>query len=491
MKIFLDNRKYEYELKVLIQQFEDSLIHFFDIIEYSHELTDYMILYQNNDKNQRVVGYGNIAGSDFSFEDFPRDFETTSKNAYKRVVYNGFSQAFTKNLPWGILTGIRPTKLYSEFAKVEPKENQILQFVDAFYVSIEKTEILDKIHKAQEDLLKNHKPKDMSIYISIPFCPSRCSYCTFYSNDIHKKEGLIKPYIESLEREVGETLAQPWAKGRRIDSLYFGGGTPSSLNVEDLRTLLTKMNHLIDFKKINEITFEAGRPDTIDIQKLQLLKEFGIHRISINPQTMVDSTLASIGRNHSSKEIVQSYQLSRQAGFNNINMDLILGLEDEDIQDFSHTLNTILELDPESITIHTLALKKSSELTKVIPFSRMKQQSEVVRDMMELIYKELPAKGYHPYYLYRQKNIMGGLENIGFSKKEKDSLYNIFIIEEYQNILAFGPGSISRFIYPDENRIERVANTKNLEEYIKNTDKFVELKRLEMQNESNTKTKRN
>lgn len=483
MNIYIDNIKYEYELKNIALQFSECMCNFHvitDILEVIEPKDqDYIVIHNIKDTNN-VECFGRINEQNIEVKEFPIFSEKDLKNCYKRILYRILSEFYNMTLDWGILTGIRPTKIYRELYNSFGDENKTKQqFSQITLVSDIKTQILSQINSIEQKVLGSIDPNDFSIYISVPFCPTKCSYCTFFSNEITKKSHLVQTYLDTLSYELGKVLQHNWAKKRNITSLYIGGGTPSTLDHQNLLRFFQILSKNIDLSKIKEITFEAGRPDTIDIDKLKLIRSFGVDRISINPQSMVDDTLKKIGRMHSSDEIITAYNNAREVGFSNINMDLIIGLDNEQLADMQYSIQKVLKLDPDSITIHSLALKKASDLTKTISKELISDRSPIVSKIMEYIYTELSGR-YMPYYLYRQKNILGGQENVGFSKAEKESIYNILIIEEYQNILSFGPGGVSRFIYPKENRIERISNTKNLEEYIRNIDVYINKKFQEM-----------
>lgn len=483
MKIFLENFKYEYELKVLLQSkcISEEEFLFFEIDKVDKNSDAYIILKKHDIKKELVQCEYRFKTFNKKIEDAIRPHEKTEKNSYKRLLYQFLNEYFSFTLDWGILTGIRPTKLFHEYdIRCENPEQRDYEFKNDLLISENKAKILTQIESVHQNLLQDIDQNNYSVYISVPFCPSKCDYCTFFSNDIKNKGKLTRPYIQALKKELEIVIHSQWTCERKLDSLYFGGGTPSSLNAKDLALLLEHTNQILDFSQIREITFEAGRPDTIDTEKLNILKNYGINRISINPQTMNDSTLEIIGRKHTSADIIRTFRDARMAGFNNINMDIILGLENETLDDIRHTLKVIFDLSPDSITMHSLTLKKASDLTKRIDRKTVEKQQQGIVDMITLVYEEMEKNEYLPYYLYRQKNTLGGQENVGFSKKGKESFYNIFIIEEYQNILSFGPGSVSRYVYPDENRVERISNTKNLEEYIQNLDKYIK-KKMEMQ----------
>lgn len=483
MNIYIDNVKYEYELNNIALQFSKCICRFYITTDTSEVFDtidqDYIVIHSIKPENM-VVCYGKIEEHNITYKEFPIATEKDLKNCYKRILYKVLSSVTDTTLDWGILTGIRPTKIYRELNNFFSDKNKVEQlFSQSTLVSGKKAQILGQINSVEQTIIESINPNDFSIYISVPFCPTKCNYCTFFSNEIAKKSHLVQIYLDTLSYELSKVLQHDWSKKRNITSLYIGGGTPSVLDHQNLLRFLQIISEHIELSKVKEITFEAGRPDTIDIDKLNLIRSFGINRISINPQTMVDETLKKIGRMHSSDEIINAYYNARKVGFSNINMDLIIGLDNEQFSDIQYSIQKVLELAPDSITIHSLALKKASDLTKTVSKELIADRSSIVSGIMDYIYTELSA-GYIPYYLYRQKNILGGQENVGFSKIGKESIYNILIIEEYQNILSFGPGGVSRFVYPKENRIERISNTKNLEEYIRSIDVYIDKKFQEM-----------
>lgn len=478
MIIYLDNKSYEYELKTIVQSsYYKGEISFDNIENFDLENQKDVFLYLEDDGNDGVSVFSNYNDEINSFSIKKHLYEKNIKNCYKRALYKVLYDNVDDKLLWGILTGIRPTKLYTELANKTDDVNKY--FKDTYFVDDKKIRILEKVYYSQKKILDKINANDYSIYIHIPFCPSRCSYCTFYSNDINKKSNLVKDFLNALDMELELTLKEKWAKERKHFALYIGGGTPSSLSYEDLEILFFIVNKHIDIKNLSEFTFEAGRVDTLNKEKLVLLEQNGVTRISINPQTMNNETLNKIGRNHSAEDIVDVYNLAKIIGNYSINMDIILGLEEETEDDMLRTFEKVAKLNPDSITVHTLSIKKASDLSKKLDFENEKIKfNKNISNVLEFIYEN--SISYNPYYLYRQKNIMGGHENIGMAKENNECLYNIVIMEEIQNILAFGPGSVSRFVYPKENRIERVSNTKNLESYIQNIAESVDKKRKEM-----------
>ncbi|MGB5824181.1 MAG: coproporphyrinogen dehydrogenase HemZ [Proteocatella sp.] len=490
MKIFLQNLKYEYEIHMLINSFKKLDCNFFDAALYEPNLQDdYIYIFEESTDNKldlfqkNIVCISKIGENSYNLNEACLDDKKEIRNCYKRLLYSLLSQEFNKKQPWGILTGIRPVKIINELRKNENHldMNTIKNTIKSKYlISDEKVDLMEEVSDIQKTVINKLSDDSYSIYIGIPFCPSRCNYCSFFSNDIRLKGHLRDSYLDALEKEISGTVADEWFEGKRLDSLYVGGGTPTALEDHQIERLLKFLDQTFKLDSINEITFEAGRPDTITDSKLQILKKYGINRISINPQTMVDRTLVSIGRNHDSKSIEDVYYLARKHGFENINMDIILGLSNEDIKDVEYTLKKLVELNPDSITMHTLSIKRASKLHEEPDLEEIIRQEKNIMDMVSLVYKYMGDINMKPYYLYRQKNILGGFENVGFAKENKESWYNIVIMEELQNILAFGSGSVSRFVYPSENRIERVSNIKNLESYIDKIEDMINKKRVEM-----------
>lgn len=399
------------------------------------------------------------------------DGSMLSKNEQKRNCYKVLSQATGRELDWGILTGVRPEKLFRQLVRENNlgSAKEILR--SEYLLSDEKIRLLERTYEVQKDLNCDSNPKAIGLYIGIPFCPTRCLYCSFTSNVITKEKA--SAYMKALEKEVRAVKAIMDRQGLYAESVYIGGGTPTALDDEDFEKLLslTKEHFIID--KTREWTVECGRPDTITDNKLRLISGYGAGRISINPQTMKEETLKTIGRAHTPQQIIDAYKLARKYSFV-INMDLITGLPDETPDDFRNTLETILGLDPENITVHTLAVKKASRLIEEDPDYAFRQ-AENVRKMLDEG-SELLLDKYSPYYLYRQKHMAGNFENVGYERDNTASIYNVRIMEEDQTIIALGAGGISKVYYPDENRLERVANVSNYEIYIERIDEMIQRK---------------
>lgn len=378
------------------------------------------------------------------------------KHASKLAMYDALKKATGRNLPWGSLTGIRPTKLLRD-------NNGNIELLNKKYdLPIVKGELLQRIIKNQEEFFVPEKDQ-IDIYIGIPFCKTRCTYCSFSSTDSTKGEKLMIPYVYALLKEIEDTALLLKKLNKRIRCVYIGGGTPTALT-EELFDKMLKCA-IVHFKPELEFTVEAGRPDTITERKLLSMKEAGVERISINPQSMNAETLKKIGRSHSPEEIEECFELARKIGFKTINADLIAGLPDETPEMFFYTLNKVLELKAENITVHTLALKRGS---KMFEENALTAKVEHVQEMVEGAQKILMGKGYEPYYLYRQKYMTGNFENIGYTIKGHTGVYNIDIMEETTDILALGCGAVSKRIFGD--RLERAFNFKSIYEYIGRID---------------------
>lgn len=400
--------------------------------------------------------------------------EKDYKNEVKRFLYNELKKYTAKSPDWGILTGVRPVKLAHELLDREKCENSVKKIlIQDYYLTAEKADLLLKILKCQKKILGTSDKDAIGFYIGIPFCPSRCVYCSFPSNQA--KEENISRYLLALHREIDFVAENMNEKGWYPESLYIGGGTPTILSSEQLDSLLIHTTNAFDLSHLKEFTVEAGRPDTITIEKLKVLRRHGVDRISINPQSMIASTLERIGRAHRPEDIIEAYWMTKEAGIPVINMDLIAGLPGEEVDDFVFSLESLLKLMPENITVHTLALKRASRL-KELDSEFTYKHGETVRTMLKKSNEMLYYAGYHPYYLYRQKQMTGNLENIGFAHGNTEGIYNIRIMEESQTIIALGAGGISKVYYPSENRLERVPNVSNFEIYIERLEEMLQRK---------------
>ncbi len=406
------------------------------------------------------------------------------KNAMKRFLYQLLSKISGRTLPWGILTGIRPTKLVYELLEKGKKEEAVYHHMREEYLcSDDKTAMSIKIARREAKLLEEMDYKNgYSLYIGIPFCPSTCLYCSFTSYSITKFSEYVEQYLKALEQEI--RYAATCFPDKKLTCVYFGGGTPTTLSAEQLDRLLGLVREQFDFTGVKEFCVEAGRPDSITREKLAVLRKWGVDRISINPQSMQQKTLDLIGRQHTVEQVREAFLLARETGHKNINMDIILGLPGEDKEDVVDTLRRIKELNPESLTVHTLAIKRASRLN-IERVNYSDKKASHVSEMLEETLQFAKENDYLPYYLYRQKNMADNLENIGYSRFGREGLYNILIMEEKQTILALGAGGMSKFVFHHENRIERVDNVKSVTDYIHRIDEMIERKYSFLQKNTN------
>lgn len=397
------------------------------------------------------------------------------KDGFKSFLYKSLQHFTGQSLPWGNLTGIRPTKLAYGMLEEGRSDEEIREFLESrHFVSRQKADLSIDIAKRERELLADvHYEEGYSLYIGIPFCPTTCMYCSFTSYPIAAYRRQVEAYIDCVIREM-EYVSKRYAH-KILDSVYIGGGTPTTLEAEQLDRLISALKGLFDFSMVKEFTVEAGRADSITEDKLQVLFKHGVSRISVNPQTMKQETLDIIGRRATVSQVVEAYGMARRVGFTNINMDLILGLPGETEADVQNTVDRVVELAPDSLTVHSLAVKRASRLNRWIQengVSMLRNTDET----MEIAAKGAKRLGMEPYYLYRQKNMSGNFENVGYAKPGKLGLYNILIMEEKQTILALGAGSITKRVFPD-GRIERCENVKDVASFIERIDEMIERKR--------------
>lgn len=421
-----------------------------------------------------------VKGSDrHKIEDNKCSITTNDRSVYRnelhRALYRLLSEETNKELPWGTLTGIRPTKQVLDRLEAHETETKIRAFMKSeYYCSDEKIDVSLQVAKREQEILSGLDYKNgYSVYIGIPFCPSTCHYCSFTSFPLLKYEHEVEPYLAALTKEI--KYSKTCFPEKVPSTIYVGGGTPTTLNEKQLEYLLKTIHENYKVSQISELTVEAGRPDSITKEKLRILKDYGVNRISINPQTMRQRTLDLIGRKHSVAQIEEAFYMAREAGHDNINMDIIIGLSGETPDDVAYTLERINKLNPDSLTVHTLAIKRAARLnTNPELYAEFKARDPLA--MLQLTYEYAKKEGYEPYYLYRQKNMAENLENIGYARRGKEGIYNILIMEEKQTILALGAGGSSKFVFHKENRIERVENVKSLMDYNERVDEMISRK---------------
>ena len=397
------------------------------------------------------------------------------RDTIKREFYHLLSDISGSHSDWGTLTGVRPLKLALEILKNSGSISKMQEALKNDYlVSDEKIDLLTDIAEYQLANLSLNSPDQLAVYVGIPFCPTRCAYCSFASNVAG--EEAIEKYLTDLLKEIEYMGSLMSEHESTVESLYIGGGTPTTLNADQLKRLIISIRDKLNINiKDIEFTIEAGRPDTITDDKLTVMRELGISRISINPQTMKDETLRLIGRNHSSEDIVKGYDLAKKYDFDVINADLIAGLPEESFEDFAASLNKVIELGANNITVHTLSVKRGSRLKDNDP-EYYRRNAEMVADMLRYARKRLREEGFYPYYIYRQKHQIGALENVGYCKDGKHSIYNIRIMEEKQTIIGLGCGAIGKVYYPEDDRLERIPNVSNYEVYSERFDEMLERK---------------
>lgn len=401
------------------------------------------------------------------------DFYDACEKKMMVMLFSILSSAMGYVPQWGILTGVRPSKLMTALVADMGDERAKKYFTDELLVKKDKTQLAYSVSKAEEKIIALSKKNSFSLYISIPFCPSRCNYCSFVSHSIEQAKKLIPDYVEYLCKEIEYTAEIAKKLNLRLESVYWGGGTPTTLDAEQLARVCAVISKNFDMSYLREYTVEAGRPDTITEDKLIALKIAGVNRISINPQTFNDSVLRAIGRKHTGAQTLDAFRMARDAGFDNINMDLIAGLTTDTFPSFCHTLDTAVSLNPENITLHTLALKRSS---RIVTGKIDVESGELANKMLRRADRQFTSNGYEPYYMYRQSKSLGNLENVGWCKEGYECLYNIFMMEECHTVLAVGAGAVIKLKQYGENNIERIFNFKYPYEYITRFDEIISRK---------------
>lgn len=406
---------------------------------------------------------------------FCDDFEAVCERKMAKVLYDVLCRVTSYIPPWGILTGVRPAKLMNMLIDKHGEEKAVDMFVGELMVTREKTALALAVAKKERPILEKSTPQSFSLYVSIPFCPTRCSYCSFVSQANEQAKKLIPEYVEKLCEEIKITGEETKKLNLRLESVYWGGGTPVVLSPSQYEKISSAISESFDLSHCTEYTVEAGRPDAVTGEKLKAIKRSGATRISINPQTFNDSVLSAIGRKHTSLQTEKAMLLAREYGFSDINMDLIAGLPTDTLSSFEHTLDRTLSFSPESITVHTLALKRSSAL---VTESRETNDALLAKEMLSLASRRLSENGYTPYYMYRQSHCLGNLENVGWVKEGYECLYNVYMMEECHTVIAVGAGAVTKLKGRGRQEIERVYNFKYPYEYISRFDEIIERKKL-------------
>lgn len=470
MNLYVKNHNFHFELENLTRLFfpnEKITV----IRDFSEPQPPY-IYTEVSDKITISVNIGSFNKSETAVKKLTDDDNelVSAQLLYKLLCdFTGLTQ------PWGILTGVRPVKLLRRLAEESNEEQAVKKFLNDFFVSNEKTALSRETEHNERKILELSRPESFSLYVGIPFCPSRCSYCSFVMASIERAEKLIEPYTKLLCEEIKRTAEIANKLGLRLETVYFGGGTPTTLSAEQLDTVLRTVNKCFDMSTCREFTVEAGRPDTIDIAKLFALKENKVDRISINPQTTNDEVLKTIGRKHTAQQFFDAFELARKCGFDNINTDLIAGLPTDTPESFKNSLDSIVRLNAECITVHTLCMKRASRLTTEGVTLDL-QQARDAREMLAYTQNILGQNEYIPYYMYRQSRMVGNLENVGWSKKGFESLYNVYVMDETHTILACGSGGVTKLKRNNPDYLERIFNFKYPYEYIDRFDEVIQRK---------------
>lgn len=470
MNLYIKNHTFHYEMENLVRAFfpyeKIEVKKEYDILEEPYVLTacDYDI-----SVTVKAGGFEKTVSAELTKDDVADELKMA------QLLYSLLCEKFDTTLPWGLLTGVRPIKLLRRIMEEMGESDGLDYYSNQLMVSDKKKELAVITEKAEREILELSKEKSFSLYISIPFCPSRCNYCSFVSQSIEKAKHLIGDYVDLLCEEIKLTAEVAKNLGLTLETVYMGGGTPTTLTASQMAQVLKTVNDNFDMSTCREFTVEAGRPDTITREKLLAIKENGVTRISINPQTLNDEVLNIIGRRHSAQDTIDAFNLARECGFDNINMDLIAGLNGDYYDSFVNTLDKVRSLSPESITIHTLSLKRSSTLNMENIEVDIGIKNETT-SMLEYSQEKLLNDGFIPYYLYRQSRMAGNLENVGWAKKGCESLYNVYIMDETHTILACGAGGVTKLKAYNQNTLERIFNFKFPYEYNTRFDELMERK---------------
>lgn len=403
------------------------------------------------------------------------DYRDTCELTMTTLLYRQLSKLLQAKQDWGLVTGVRPVKLLRRLTAQNGSAAALAHFREKLLVSEPKLSLLQKVLKAEGDILALSRPDSCSLYVSVPFCPTRCDYCSFVSQTVQQAAKLIPDYVECLAKELAYVGDMLRGLGLRLETVYFGGGTPTTLSAKELHTLFSVIEKHFDLSHLREYTVEAGRPDTVTAEKFQTIAAAGVGRISINPQSLQDTVLQTIGRRHTAAQFYEAFNLARRCGMNNINTDLIAGLPTDTLAGFEDTLRGILSLQPESITVHTLCLKRASNL--VLQHRADYRENREAAEMIALTGERLPQNGYSPYYLYRQSRAVSNQENTGWAKAGKEGLYNVYIMDETHTVVGCGAGAVTKLKRPGTDYLERIFNYKFPYEY---TARFADmLKRKE------------
>ncbi len=475
IKFILKGHNLPHEVQTIVQVFYPNR-HYYETDEISDETYTVISILENGINGAELYDCGKFVGR---YEESFDKSEIINIKEKKRKIKTAIFRLLTKitgyTPVWGILTGIRPAKTVNDLIDDGMTEKEALDFLcEKYFVSEEKAKLSIKVALEERNILKASNKDDISVYIGIPFCPTRCLYCSFTSYPLFQYKNKVDKYIDTLIKEI--EFISDYTSKYNVKNIYIGGGTPTSLNEEQLERLLTAVDNNFDVKNTVEYTVEAGRPDTITEQKLVIMKNHNVSRISINPQTMNQKTLDLIGRKHTVEDIKYIFEKAREIGHNNINMDIILGLPEEKAEDVAHTMEEIMKLSPENVTVHTLAVKRASRLKEQFDLYTLTSLEEMEK-MLSVSYSYAEKMGLKPYYMYRQKNMVGSFENVGYCKEGTEGIYNVEIMEENQTIFGCGAGATTKTVDKETGRIERIFNVKSVDDYISRIDEMLDRKK--------------
>ncbi len=475
MIFYLNDERFKYELEKLSRLFLP-----FEKFDFTADVNDL----NSADSFIKII-YGDLVQAELKLDGksvekslpLPETYDfLTQEVTVARVLYNCFVKLSGYTLPWGMLTGIRPAKLMGRLIADYGKDNAVDYFKNTLLVSDKKTKLCLECYHSERKIVAKSNPDSFSLYVSVPFCPSRCNYCSFVSHSVEQAQKLIPQYVEMLCREIKQTAEIANDIGLKLQTVYIGGGTPTTLSAEQLTGVMSTINSSFYMSNVMEYTVEAGRPDTVTRDKLLAIKQGGATRISINPQTMNDDVLKNIGRRHTVAEMIDAFKMAREVGFQNINTDLIAGLSGDTYESFCRSVDELIKLDPENVTVHTLSMKRASNLTKSRTVFEA-EQGKLSDAMVDYAYNRLSESKIFPYYMYRQSKTAGNLENVGYAKKGYEGLYNVYIMDETHTILACGASAVTKLRQPNGPYIERIFNYKYPYEYIERFDTLAERKK--------------
>lgn len=476
MILNIKEHPFHYEMEKLTRIFfPDSN---FKVVDGCDESGDFITTERRKNENHDTVCVKIKCGAytDEKSEDvsFCENFEQACERKMAVLLYDVLRSFTGYTPPWGILTGVRPAKLMNMLIDASNEEEAVNTFINELKVTEEKTSLALTVAKKERPIIEKSKPDSFSLYVSIPFCPTRCSYCSFVSQANEQAKKLMPDYVRKLCEEIKITGQEVKKIGLRLESVYWGGGTPTTLSASQYEEISKVIAESFDLSTSEEYTVEAGRPDSVTRDKLMAIKNSGATRISVNPQTFNDSVLEVIGRKHTSEQTENAMLLARDCGFDNINMDLIAGLPTDTLSSFENTLDKALSFSPESITVHTLSLKRSSTLATE---GGETNEASLAKDMLSLAFNKLTGANYVPYYMYRQSKCLGNLENVGWVKEGYECLYNIYMMEECHSVIAVGAGAVTKLRKYNRQEIERVYNFKYPYEYLSRFDEIIERKK--------------